>query len=125
MYKISWYLQWDLYREADNAQYASTVVKINNFLNKQTQTISNDKAFVEKIRNIKKLITEIDIRHYQGAVEYNEIAGIVKLSKRIKILICHCHFKLAIKLYSGTISKDESINGNIVTITKSSWSVVS
>lgn len=120
MYKISLeYLQWDLYREADNAQYASTVVKINNFLNKQTQTISNDKAFVEKIRNIKKLITEIDIRHYQGAVEYNEIAGIVKEAvEKNKNINMSLPFQVGDKAILWNYFKDESINGNIVTITK-------
>ena len=120
MYKISLeYLQWDLYRENDNTQYATTIVKINDFLNKQIPKTSTDKIFIEQIKKIKKLITELDIRHYKGAIEFNEIItlikGIVEKNKKINMSLPYQKGDQAI---IWDYASDMSLSGNIVTITK-------
>lgn len=120
MYKISLeYLQWDLYRELDNTQYATTIVKINDFLNKQMPNIQTDKIFIEEIKKIKKIITELDIRHYKGAIEFNEITtlikGIVEKNKNINMSL---PYQKADQAIIWDYASDLSLNGNVVTITK-------
>jgi hypothetical protein len=58
---LEW-LQWDLYRDLNNASYAAQIVKINNSLKVYPAKVSSDKQAISFIRQMKGLTSQLDIK---------------------------------------------------------------
>jgi hypothetical protein len=120
MYKISLeYLQWDLYRETKNAPYASTIIKINNFLKSTSNASISDKEKIEAIRKLKNFISQLEVKQYQGAVETNELEITIKNAvEKNKNIDIDAPFKKGDRILYWSVSDEDNLNGKIATLTK-------
>lgn len=120
MYKISLeYLQWDLYREARNAPFASTIVKINNYLKLKSLDASSDKERIEAIRKVKKFISQLEIPQYKGAVETNELEQIINdVIAKNKNIDIGAPFKVGDKVLLWSMYDHPILDGKTATLKK-------
>ena len=70
---LEW-LQWDLYRDLNNQQFASQIVKINNSLKLHSTNRMSDTQYISHIRQMKLMASQLNIdpSKIRARIQYNK-----------------------------------------------------
>ena len=65
---LEW-LQWDLYRDLNNAQHAPKIFKINSALKMFPLTTMSDAQYIKSIQQMKKVSQQLEILNYETRID--------------------------------------------------------